>query len=213
MTNKKTKLPGLVVILSSPSGTGKTTICQRLISHHDDFLFSISATTRPARGKEKNGVDYHFLANEKFDEMVVTNQLAEWAYVFEHRYGTPRNELQKALANNKVLLCDIDVQGGMALKEKFPLAVTIFLIPPSFKELKRRLFTRNTDDPHQKMVRLETATRELQYWHKYDYLILNENLKKATNQVDMIIAAERHRAIRLNQRQYWNSSQAGILGL
>jgi len=213
MAYKQDKSPGLVVILSSPSGTGKTTICRKLISRHNDFIFSISATTRPQRGKEKNNIDYHFLSETQFDNMVKENKLAEWAYVFEHRYGTPLTEIDKALNHNKVLLCDIDVQGGMSLKEIYPLAVTIFLIPPSFTELKRRLSSRRTDSAHQKAVRLETATKELQFWHRYDYLVLNKDLKNATNEVDMIIAAERLRSIRLSQRRYWRGTQAAMLGL
>lgn len=207
------KTAGLVAILSSPSGTGKTTICMSLVKRHKDFIFSVSATTRPARGKEKNGTDYHFVTENKFDQMIQNNELAEWAYVFGQRYGTPFTEISKAISNNKVLLCDIDVQGGMALMEKYRQAVTIFLIPPSFTELRSRLFKRKTDSAQQKKIRLETAVKELGFWHKYDYIVLNDDLKKATDEVDMIIAAERSKTIRLNERRFWSSSQAKLLGL
>ncbi len=209
----KIKSPGLVAILSSPSGTGKTTICRNLIKRHDDFAFSISATTRPLRGKERDHVDYHFISEGEFDRMIQENELAEWAYVFGHRYGTPFSEIKKAIQMHKVLLCDIDVQGGMTLKEKYNEALTIFLIPPSFSELKRRLFNRKTDSAEQKKIRLETAIKELDYWDRYDYIVLNDDLKKATNEVDMIIAAERARTIRRNDPVYWNAGQARLLGL
>jgi guanylate kinase len=209
----KTKLPGLVAILSSPSGTGKTTICHRLISKHAEYRFSISATTRPPRGDEKNGVDYYFVSDEKFDSMIQNNELAVWAFVFGHRYGTPFTEITNAIAGDKVLLCDIDIQGGMTLKDKYRQAVTIFLIPPSFTELRRRLFHRRTDSSEQRKMRLETAVKELGFWHRYDYIVLNEDLKKATNEVDMIIAAERAKTIRRNERKFWETGQAKLLGI
>jgi guanylate kinase len=209
----RTKKPGLVAILSSPSGTGKTTICQRLITRSPDYVFSISATTRPSRGREKDGVDYYFVSQEKFDSMIQNNELAEWAYVFGHRYGTPFSEITNAISRDKVLLCDIDVQGGMTLKEKYRQAITVFLIPPSFTELRRRLFKRKTDSPEQKKMRLETAVKELGYWHKYDYIVLNEDLKRATEEVDMIITAERARTTRKSERRFWELGQARLLGL
>jgi guanylate kinase len=209
----KIKLPGLVAILSSPSGTGKTTICRSLIRRHRDFRFSISATTRPPRGTEKNGIDYYFVSESDFDKMIQNNELAEWAYVFGHRYGTPFYEISEAVNHNKVLLCDIDVQGGTTLKEKYRQAVTIFLIPPSFAELRRRLFKRKTDSAEQRKLRLETAVKELGYWHRYDYIVLNDELRTATNEVNTIIAAERMKTIRRNERRFWKESQAKLLGL
>jgi len=207
------KLPGLVAILSSPSGTGKTTICMNLIKRAPDYVFSISATTREPRGDEKDGLDYYFVSEKKFDSMIQNNELAEWAYVFGQRYGTPFTEINNAVARNKILLCDIDVQGGMTLKEKYRQAVTIFLIPPSFSELRRRLFKRRTDSPEQRKMRLETAVKELGYWHRYDYIVLNEDLKEATDEVDMIITAERAKTIRRNDRRFWEAAQARLLGL
>jgi guanylate kinase len=207
------KKPGLVAILSSPSGAGKTTICMNLIKRHSDYIFSISATTRPARGKEKNAADYYFVSDKRFDSMIQNNELAEWAYVFGHRYGTPFSEINRAISKNRVLLCDIDVQGGMTLKEKYRQAVTIFLIPPSFTELRKRLFKRKTDSAEQKRMRLETAVKELGYWHRYDFIVLNEDLKKATDEVDMIITAERAKTIRRHDRSLWDAAQARLLGL
>lgn len=210
---KIAKYPGLVAILSSPSGTGKTTICRQLLSRHDDYRFSISATTRPKRGRERDGFDYHFISEKKFDSMKKRGEFAEWAIVFGHRYGTPHSEIRRAISRCEVLLCDVDVQGGMNLKKNFKEAVTIFIIPPSRAELKRRLFRRRTDSREQMKLRLKTAVWEIEFWKKYDYVVVNDNLKDAVDEVDKIIAAERARTIRRNRRRFWKASQADLLGL
>ncbi len=209
----KHKLPGLVVILSAPSGTGKTTICNNLIRRHRDYEFSISMTTRSPRKKEREGVDYYFVSNVQFDSMIENEELAEWATVFGDRYGTPFLEVEKAISANRVLLCDIDVQGGMSLKQKFDQAVAIFLVPPSLAELRRRLFGRKTDTAQQRKTRLQTAVWELSFWNRYDYIVLNDDLKKATDEVDTIITAERAKTIRRNDRRFWRPPQARLLGL
>lgn len=201
------------MVISSPSGTGKTTICHRLIKRHKDFVFSVSATTRPPRKKEKNGADYYFLTDEQFNRMLKRNEFAEWANVFGYRYGTGKSELGKALKNNRVLLCDVDIQGGMSIKKKYKNAVSIFVIPPSLTELKRRLFKRRTESPSQKKLRLKTAIKELSFWKHYDYIVLNDDLKTATDEVDMIIAAERHKTGRLKNRGLWSRAQNKLLGL
>jgi guanylate kinase len=209
----KRKLPGLVVVLSAPSGTGKTTICNNLVRRHRDYKFSISVTTRSPRKKEREGVDYYFVSNAKFDSMIKNKKLAEWATVFGDRYGTPFLEIEKAISADRVLLCDIDVQGGMSLKRKFDEAVGIFLVPPSMTELRCRLFGRKTDTVEQRKTRLQTAVWELGFWNRYDYIVLNDDLKKATDEVDTIIAAERAKTIRRNDRRFWRPPQARLLGL
>lgn len=205
--------PALIVVISAPSGTGKTTICRNLLKKRRDFAFSVSATTRKPRKQEKHGVDYYFVSNRQFDHLVKKGKLAEWAMVYGDRYGTLFSEIKKALAMNKVLLCDIDVQGGMSLKSRLAGAVTIFLIPPSMPELRRRLSARKTDGPGQRKVRLKTAIWELGFWSEYDYIVLNDDLKKAIAEVDTIIAAERARTIRRNHRRFWKVSQVKLLGL
>lgn len=207
------KLPDLIVILSAPSGTGKTTICNSLIRRHRDYKFSVSVTTRSPRRKERDGTDYYFVSSEQFDSLIKNKKLAEWATVFGDRYGTPHSEIKKAISANKVLLCEIDVQGGMSLKQKFNEAVAIFLVPPSMAELRRRLFGRKTDTVEKRKIRLQTAIWELSFWNKYDYVVLNDDLKKATDEVDTIIAAERARTIRRNNRRFWRPPQARLLGL
>ena len=209
----KHKLPGLVAILSAPSGTGKTTICNNLLKRNRDYRFSVSVTTRSPRRRERDGIDYYFVTNAQFDQMIKKKELAEWAKVFKDRYGTPLSEIKKAISANKVLLCEIDVQGGMSLKRKFDEAVSIFLVPPSMAELRSRLFGRKTDDAEQRKIRLQTAVWELSFWNKYDYIVLNDDLKKATDEVDTIIAAERAKTIRRNDRRFWRPPQARLLGL
>jgi len=207
------KQPGLIVIISSPSGTGKTTICHKLIKRNADFVFSVSATTRPPRKKEKDGTDYYFLTEPHFSRMQKNNEFVEWANVFGFRYGTPRKQLKRALKDNRVLLCDVDIQGGMSIKKKYKDAVSIFVIPPSLTELKRRLFKRRTESPSQKKLRLQTAIKELRYWKYYDYLVLNDDLKVATDEIDMIIAAERMKAGRLKNSRLWSRARKKLLGL
>jgi guanylate kinase len=209
----RAKYPGLVAILSSPSGTGKTSICRGLLKTHKDFRFSVSATTRPARRNERNGVDYRFVSERRFDSMVRKREFAEWEEVFGYRYGTAYSEIERAISRCHVLLCDIDVKGGMNLKKNYKEAVTIFILPPSEKELKRRLYKRRTDSPEQMDVRLKKAVWEIGYWRKYDYLVINDNLKEATAEVDKIIAAERTKTTRLNEGRFWRSPQARLLGL
>jgi guanylate kinase len=207
------KRPGLIVVISSPSGTGKTTICHRLIKKHSDYEFSVSATTRPPRKNEKDGIDYHFLTDAQFDRRLKSGGFAEWANVFGFRYGTLRSDMEKALKKEKVLLCDIDVQGGMSIKKKYKDAIGIFIIPPSLAELKRRLFKRRTESSRQMGIRLRTALDELDYWKRYDYVVLNDDLKAAVDAVDMIIAAERRKTYRLKDRKYWSRGQRGLLNL
>ncbi len=213
MMSRIVKKPGLVVILSSPSGTGKTSICRGLMKKNSGFRFSVSATTRPARGRERDGVDYHFVSESKFDSMEKKKQFAEWASVFDYRYGTPYSEIKRSMAECEVLLCDVDVQGGMSLKKNYNEAVSIFIIPPSFAELRRRLYKRRTDSIEQMKLRLDTAVREIGYWKKYDYVVINDDLKKAIGEVDTIITAERIKTTRRNQRRYWKPPQARRLGL
>ncbi|MEE9552676.1 MAG: guanylate kinase [candidate division Zixibacteria bacterium] len=207
------KKPGLVVILSSPSGTGKTSICHGLMKKNKGLRFSVSATTRPRRGKERDGIDYHFVTDKKFDSMVKKKEFAEKANVFGFKYGTPFSEIRRTMAGCEVLLCDVDVQGGMSLKRNYKEAVSIFVIPPSLTELKRRLYKRRTDSVEQMKLRLNTAVKEIGYWKKYDYVVVNDDLKKATEEVDKIIATERIKTTRRNERRYWKSSQARLLGL
>ena len=207
------KKPGLAVIISSPSGTGKTTICHELIDNNDDFMYSISATTRDPRGQEKNGVDYLFMTPEQFANAKDNNEFIESAEYIGNWYGTPQKPLLDAINNGKVVLLDIDIQGGRSIKEHLPEAVAVFILPPSLEELKKRLIGRQTENSKAVDERLWKALEELKAWNEYDYAVVNDNLEKAVNQVATIIEVERSKTKRKIDKEYWNDSLKNLLGL
>lgn len=173
----------------------------------------MSVTTRPSRKNERQGQDYIFVSERKFDSMVGAAAFAEWATVFGFRYGTPYSGIKRALEKGHVLLCDVDVQGGMSIKRKLKDAVTVFLIPPSMAELKRRLYRRRADSREQMKLRMKTAVWELGFWGKYDYIVVNDVLKEAVDKVDKIIAAERTKTFRRREARFWDPARANLLGL
>jgi guanylate kinase len=185
--NKKRKR--LILVISAPSGAGKTTVVHRLLKAHPEFIYSVSLTTRSPRLGEKENVDYCFTSKARFKKLISQNRLAEWALVHGHYYGT----LKSTLKQNHPVLLDIDVQGGRQIKRSFPEAILIFILPPSFKELKRRLVKRHTDDIQEINRRLRTARKELSSLKYYDYAVVNKDLKKAVKDIEAIIQAERLR--------------------
>jgi guanylate kinase len=207
------KKPGLVVVISSPSGAGKTTICRRLIERNDDFEFSISATTRPPRTTEKNGVDYYFMSGKEFLEAKKQGKFIETAKYLDHRYGTPAGFVSKSLTGGKIVLLDIDIQGGKTIKRKLPGAVAIFVVPPGKKELAGRLKGRSTDSLQAIKNRTRTALKELKKWRSYDYLVVNDDLDCAVNKIEMIINVERLKTERVADKKFWKKSLAKLLGL
>jgi guanylate kinase len=213
MMNTKINQPGLAVVISSPSGTGKTTICHELINRYDDHQYSISATTRKPRGDEKNGVDYIFMTSEDFKKAEESKEFIETALYVGNRYGTPIKPLMEAIDSGKVVLLDIDIQGGRLIKNALPNPVTIFLIPPSLQELERRLKGRNTEDDSSVKKRLATAIGELKAWNEYEYIVVNDDLKQAVDEVEGIINAERMKSQRLSDKKFWNNSIKKFLGL
>jgi guanylate kinase len=183
---------GLMLVLSSPSGAGKTTLSRRLLQDDRDIDLSISVTTRTPRPGEINGHDYHFIDDGKFDAMVKNNELLEWAKVFGHRYGTPRALVMTSLQAGRDVLFDIDWQGTQQLNEKARADVTsIFVLPPSIVELERRLRMRAQDDEAVIRQRMGKANDELSHWAEYDYVIVNDALDRAFAQVRTILSAER----------------------
>jgi guanylate kinase len=185
---------GLMLVLSSPSGAGKTTLSRLLLAADRNVELSISVTTRPRRLSEVDGRDYHFIDQRKFDAMVRSGELLEWANVFGHSYGTPREPVERALAEGRDVLFDIDWQGSRQLIKKCRAeVVTVFILPPSLVELDRRLQRRaeDTDDIIRK--RMEKATDELAHWQEYDYVIINHDLERAFADVRTVLAAERLR--------------------
>ncbi len=187
--------PGMLLVLSAPSGAGKTTLARRLVASEPEARFSVSATTRPPRGRERDGIAYHFLTPARFDELVARGAFAEWAEVHGHRYGTLQATVEEALAAGRVAVFDIDVQGGEAIRARWPgRAVSVFLLPPSLAELERRLRGRSTDSQEEIARRLAAARAEIARGASaYDYLVVNDDLDRALAQVRAVLAHERAR--------------------
>jgi len=183
---------GLMLVLSSPSGAGKTTLSRRLLEADPLVELSISVTTRTQRPGEVDGRDYHFIDNVRFDAMVKQGELLEWAQVFGHRYGTPRAPVEAALARGRDVLFDIDWQGTQQLREKADRdLVSIFVLPPSIPDLERRLRTRAQDSDQVIHARMAKAADEMSHWAEYDYVVINSDIDHAFADVQAILAAER----------------------
>ncbi len=183
---------GLMLVLSSPSGAGKTTLSRRLLQEDRDIDLSISVTTRKPRPGEIDGHDYRFVDHATFDAMAKDNKLLEWAEVFGNRYGTPRAPVMTSLQSGRDVLFDIDWQGTQQLNEKArDDVVSIFVLPPSIAELERRLSMRAQDDDSVIKQRMAKAGDELSHWAEYDYVIVNDALDRAFSQVRTILSAER----------------------
>jgi guanylate kinase len=183
---------GLMFVLSSASGAGKTTLSRRLLEDDPDINMSVSVTTRAPRPNEKEGIDYYFVSPELFEQMVQRNEFLEYATVFGNRYGTPRDPVMSALSNGKDVLFDIDWQGTQQLSQQAPSdVVRVFILPPSKDELERRLTIRAMDPPDVIALRMSKADEELSHWAEYDYVVINENIVTAQAQLESILAAER----------------------
>ncbi len=183
---------GLMLVLSSPSGAGKTTLSRRLLEVDSDIQLSISATTRPQRPAEVDGRDYHFVDRTHFDAMVGNGEMLEWAEVFGNRYGTPRAPVEEALARGQDVLFDIDWQGTQQLRDKVSKDfASVFLLPPSVSELERRLTTRAQDSDDVIRGRMAKASDEMSHWAEYDYVLLNSDLDETFAKLSAILAAER----------------------
>jgi guanylate kinase len=185
---------GLMMVLSSPSGAGKTTISRRLLEADNEISLSISVTTRAPREGEVNSRDYHFIDTTEFNLLVNRDQLLEHAKVFGNYYGTPRPLVEKTLAAGRDVLFDIDWQGTQQLREKArDDLVSIFILPPNWRELERRLFSRAQDDPAEINRRMAKASDEMSHWAEYDYVIVNRDLDQSVMAVKSILLAERLR--------------------
>ncbi len=193
------KSPGLLVVISSPSGGGKTTICRSLLQNHSEYLYSVSLTTRPRRPSEVAGKDYIFVSEKEFRDRVDRGGLAEWAKVHGHLYGTPKGRIEKAIKERRVILLDIDVQGAMRIREKYHQSVLIFIFPPSLQVLEARLRGRFTDKEETIERRLSIAQKEMGYWERYDYVVINEDVEETIASVEAIIKAEVSRVERLKR--------------
>jgi guanylate kinase len=188
---------GLMFILSSPSGAGKTTISRRLLAHDDDIRLSVSVTTRPMRPGEVDGRDYHFVSQAEFDRMAEASEFLEWAHVFGNSYGTPKAQIKQGLKEGQDFLFDIDWQGTQQLYQRAETdVVRVFLLPPSLEELRRRLTSRATDSAEVIAARMERAQAEISHWDGYDYVVVNDDIDECFAKVVQILAAERLRRAR-----------------
>ncbi|WP_422366299.1 guanylate kinase [Pelagibius sp.] len=194
MEDSTMKRRGLMLVLSSPSGAGKTSISRRLLELDDNLSLSISATTRPRRPAETEGVHYFFVSEMRFDEMVKQDELFEHAVVFGQQYGTPRQPVEEALDAGRDVLFDIDWQGTQQVAEKAREdLVSVFILPPSTAELERRLHSRAQDSDEVVRGRMAKAADEMSHWAEYDYIIINHDLEQSVAQVEAILTAERLR--------------------
>ncbi len=184
---------GNLIVISAPSGTGKTTIVKRILSEMDNIQFSISYTTRKPRPGEMDGKDYFFVDEKTFKNMIEEDEFLEWANVYGNLYGTSKTYVEKILKGGNDVLLDIDVQGGKSIKEKKSDSILIFLIPPSLKELEKRLKNRKSDPEEVIKKRLKIAKSEILEYKNYDFIVMNDILESAVKNVKNIIEAMRHK--------------------
>ncbi len=189
---------GVLIVISGPSGTGKGTVCKELLQQQPQLKYSVSATTRAPRTGETNGVEYFFVDKQEFQTLLAADGMLEHAEVYGNYYGTPRQAVEDSLRNGNDILLEIDIQGALQVKEKFPAALLIFIAPPSLAELSRRINKRGTDSPEVVEERMACAREELAFIPRYDYVIVNETVEETVNAIKTVIQAERYNIKRNN---------------
>ncbi len=182
---------GLLLIISGPSGAGKGTICKALRERYPWLRYSTSMTTREPRRGEREGISYYFRTNGQFEDLIRENEFLEYAQVYGHYYGTPKKQVLQMVDNGETVLLEIDIQGAMQVKTRYPKGVFIYIVPPSLKVLSKRIHERGTDSEEVIQKRLASITRELAQAHQYDYIIVNDVLDVAVHKACAIIEAER----------------------
>ena len=188
-------------MISAPSGVGKTTLCRRLLDRISGIFFSVSYTTRNPRQGEFDGIDYHFVTQDRFEEMVSADAFLEWARVYGNFYGTSKSEVLSRLELGEDVLLDIDVQGARQVRRLFPEAILIFLLPPSWSVLEARLRGRGSEDSSRLKLRMVNAKSEMEAIHEYDFAVINDDLSRATEDLKSIVIAHRCRTSRILARQ------------
>lgn len=189
---------GIIFVISAPSGAGKTTLCDRLLKSLPDLRMSVSYTTRKPRDGEKHGVDYYFVDKKTFETMISNEEFVEWAEVYGNLYGTSKRVINDFLSKECDILLDIDIQGAKNIKKIYPESVLVFILPPSLKELEKRLLSRDKNDEFVKK-RLSKASEEIKQFPFYDYVVINDDIEKAVNDLCCIIYAERLKASRIKE--------------
>ena len=189
---------GILIILSSPSGAGKTSLARALVEDDENLCFSVSATTRKPRPGEKDGREYHFVSNQTFEMKKKHNEFLEWAEVFGNLYGTPIASIKDLLEEGKDLIFDVDWQGGKQIRESAlkDSAVSIFILPPSIKELRRRLLERAQDSSDTVKARMEKSMSEILHWKEYNYVLINKSFEETLETIKSIISVEKNRLFR-----------------
>ncbi|HZS10786.1 MAG TPA: guanylate kinase [Nitrospirales bacterium] len=189
---------GLLFVISAPSGAGKTTLCKELVAAVPGLRHSISCTTRKPRPGEVHGREYFFVDDAGFDGMIERNEFAEWAQVYGHRYGTPRQALTELMDKGEDVLLEIDAQGAMQIKKRFEDGVYIYIMPPSLEALRSRLVQRGSDSPDEIQRRLQKARQEILSYREYSYIVRNDDMRQALEELEAIVRAERIRTPRLD---------------
>lgn len=196
-------MKGNILVISGPSGSGKSSLLKQLLAVSEDAYFSISTTTRPIREGEKEGVNYHYIAKDVFEQEIDEGAFLEWAKVHDNYYGTSLKPILKALREGKIVIFDIDVQGHKIVREKFDsLTTSVFITTPDQTELQRRLRERGTDEPSVVERRINNAVSEMTCMHDYDYLLINEDLEKTLNELVCIAQASRHKTSSLDVENF-----------
>lgn len=204
----KRKKTGLLIIVSGPSGVGKGTICKDLIKHNKDIFISTSMTTRLPREGEKDGREYYFVTKEEFMQRVEEGKFLEYAQVYnDYYYGTPKDKIQEQLDEGKDVILEIDIEGALQVKEKIEEGVFIFLVPPSMKELKKRLMGRQTETKEKVLERLKKAYQEINAFPKYNYIIINDEIEDSRKRIEAIILAEKSRVDRIDDVELNNEEE------